>query len=613
MSDFLKTKFLSICPYGKQKLDKMVRDCIQRMLLLIVLSSFLLLTFNSLFSYGTKLYLLESIILAVYLVGVEAPNHYLQKKENKIYEQLLLYFSRVKHYYVARQHIANAVLDASEGMGYEVEQIAYELYHLLLENHRKEKIREYMEDHGSNRFLKLFLIQAYEASENGDTCFLNNVEQIRLELMEELYRRKKRAYLYAGYSFVTVAPFFSLPVLKSWGLGFTPELYYFYAGIGRLLEVLIFALTIIIYGFLANAREIVMFTEGTREQILCFDCFYQTDTVMRIIKSLEKKESAISKFVKQLILRAGEQISYGRLCIQMLLLASVTFLSLAVFFAETHRQERKIVLEQVDNIKELFPVAGEEKKEILASYILEITDLLRRKRQIQREEIVELVRSRVKLNNEHMEQETVKEIERRLAQYKKARGNIVEVIICLTCSLAAGGIPLLRLMFRIKMIQSEAEYEVKQFQSVLMMERKNYGVTILSLLEDMEIFSVCFKGVLRRCINSYSSDSAKALRRMKQEGSKLHAGFEYLADSFLSVDEVGIEKAFEETENNRRLLEKMSQLKAEIEQEKKRDSAELLARIPMLLAIGVYFILPFFVYSLQGVLDVFELMEEMQR
>jgi len=102
------------------------------------------------------------------------------------------------------------------------------------------------------------------------------------------------------------------------------------------------------------------------------------------------------------------------------------------------------------------------------------------------------------------------------------------------------------------------------------------------------------------------------LEQMKKEGGALQKGFEELADAFLSVDEVGISKAFAEVESNRRLLEKMTQLEEEISMERKLDNTDLVAKIPMVLSVGAYFIIPFFIFALQEVTEVFELLEELQ-
>jgi hypothetical protein len=220
----------------------------------------LMILWNRMLGVGSMLYMLESIILIIYLVCMEVSNYFFVEKENKVYQNLILYFSRVKHHYMACHHIANAVVNAAEGMSYEMERLAWETYRLLLESSRKEKILEYLECHELNRYWKMFLIQAYEVSEKGNAFFAENIEHIRLELMEEIYRRKHRQYAYSGYVFVTVTPFFLLPVLKSWGLEFTPELDFFYAGTGRILETVIFLITVTVYNLIIRAKEITLYS-----------------------------------------------------------------------------------------------------------------------------------------------------------------------------------------------------------------------------------------------------------------------------------------------------------------------------------------------------------------
>ena len=138
-------------------------------------------------------------------------------------------------------------------------------------------------------------------------------------------------------------------------------------------------------------------------------------------------------------------------------------------------------------------------------------------------------------------------------------------------------------------------------------------MTIVRLLEDIEIFSVVFHPIIRECINSYSSGPREALQKMKIMGSMLHESFSDLADGFLAVEEVGMKEAFAEVENNRSMLEKMSQLEADIQMERKKDSTDFLSKIPMVLTVGVYFILPFLFISFAGVGEVFLMLEELQR
>ena len=146
--------------------------------------------------------------------------------------------------------------------------------------------------------MKLFLVQAYEASEKGDllltqeeSLFSDNVEHLRLELMEDLYRRKKRAYEFAGYIFVSVTPFFMMPVLKQWGLDFAPELEVFYAGTGKLIELITFFSSVVIYGFINKAKEI---TDDTYAG-------YEADVEKLTSKTIEAIDKVIADKEKDLL------------------------------------------------------------------------------------------------------------------------------------------------------------------------------------------------------------------------------------------------------------------------------------------------------------------------
>ena len=593
-------------------MEKLVSDCERKLFLGMLLSGMVLVVWNTVIYKSSILYLAECMILAFYLLCMEVPNHQLQKIEDNVYRELLLYLSRVKHRYTTCHHMANSIMNAAEGMSYEIERLAEEMYRVLVECDRKEKVREYVRYHKTNRYLKLFLIQAYEVSEKGDMFFGENIEHLRLELMEELYRRKRRAYEFSGYIFVTIAPFFLMPVLRQWGLAFTPELEFFYAGAGMLLEIVTFVATVLIYGMILRAKEIVLFGESRRDSRWSRKDRYHIAFLDFLIRQFEKRKGVFRSRISQLLLKSGERTGYGTLCARMMLLAVCTFLGMTLFFAQTHSRERRAILEQVDTIETIAPVASEEKKQILSDHILALTKEYCKREEVTEEEVRNRLREEIRLGNESMEQETVKEIIKKTEQYKKTGGSVGDFFLCILAGAIMGAYPILRLSYQAQTIAAGAGYEVKQFQSVLWMGRNLQGATVVGLLEDMEVFSQCFKTCLRRCINSYGAGPQAALIRLKEEGSCIHEGFEELADAFLSVDEVGVQAAFEEVESNRRLLEKMTQLEAEIHMEKKKDTTELLTKIPMLLTVGAYFIFPFFSYSLQGVFEIFKVLEEMQ-
>ncbi len=616
----LKRKFLRICPYGEKELNVLIRQTIWKVEIVSIFVIVVLVLWNGFFHTGVSLYFLGSIFLGLYLVAMEVPNYIVQEKENKLYQDLLVYFSKVKHQYLSCHHIPNAIYNAAETMNYEVQQHAKKMYQILMSGNRKESIREYVLFFNCNRYLKLFLVQAYEASEKGDlllrreeSLFSDNVEYLRLELMEELYRRRKRAYEFSGYIFVTVTPFFMMPILKQWGLDFAPELEFFYAGTGKLIELITFFASIVLYGFINRAKEITLFLEPSSERKEKQNKFYRIGVIQRLIGKLEQQQGTFSIKIRELLLQSGIRTSYGYFVFQMIAITVISFLLLVGFMCGIHEKEKQSIVTTVNTLDMIMPVASEEKKQLMKEQIILIVKQYKEKENITEEEIKEVFRNRVYLSNQTMEQEIIAMITGKIIQYQQVKMVAWEWLFCFLGSIVAGMIPFFKVWYQVQTALSGTIYEIRQFQSVIIMERRLHGITLLGILEDMESFSQVFKSVLQKCINSYPSGPNKALQEMKKEGGKLHSSFEELADGFLSVDEVGIEKAFAEVEHNRVLLEKMSQLEAEINLEKKKDSTELLTKIPIFLTVGVYFIIPFFLFSMYGVFEVFTLLEELQR
>ena len=128
---FLKRKFLRICPYGEKELNVLLRQTMNKISICCVLVLVILFLWNGFFDIWISLYFFEGILFALYLVAMEVPNYVMQEKENQLYQDLLIYFSRVKHQYLSCHHIPNAVYKAAESMSYEVQQHAKKMYQIF--------------------------------------------------------------------------------------------------------------------------------------------------------------------------------------------------------------------------------------------------------------------------------------------------------------------------------------------------------------------------------------------------------------------------------------------------------------------------------------------------
>lgn len=419
----LELRLLAVCPYQEKERRRLAGRLVRHAVLLSCAAALLLLFWNYQLQKQITCYGVLCSGFLGWLLLREIPDRRLQKQEERLFRQMLDYLREVKQRFFAGRNIPNAIFDSAREQSHEIRLHAAELYGLLTDTRRENHVRNYVGSARKNKFWKLLLVQCYETSEKGDillpegsSMFAENVEQIRLELMSELHRRKKREHLFAGYLFVTVVPFLSLSVLQSWGIRLSSELRTFYQGPGRLIAAACFVVTVL--------------------------------------------------------------------------------------------------------------------------------------------------------------------LTRHIKEHARFGGSV-----------------------------SEIASEIQQFQTILWMERRFPEMTRLTLLEDMEAFSVRFRPILRECLNTYSSGPEQALRRMREQGGYYHPAFTEIAECFLMVEEVGVSAAFAGMENSRRMLEQEELLLAELQLENGKDRTELLSRLPSVLAVGAYFAVPFLLSALQGVWEIFEVLE----
>lgn len=609
-------QYMRCCPYGPERLKRISYQTAQTTMYVTLISGAAVFLWNLYIEHKISSYCLMCVALAGYVSCIEVPEWHVRRVERRLYHSMLSYFAMVKHLYLSYRNIPNAIHDAAEEAGEEMRLHAAVFYDILMGNERRERVRDYVAAETNHRYLKMFLLQAYEASEKGDmktlysdSLFSENVEYLRMEVMQEIYRRRRRAHELSGYAFVALAPIFMMSVLRKWGISLTEELESFYAGAGNSIMLLCFITTLAVYAAINRAKEIGL---QRRKVYSSTERFAEQKKIRRLLKKLEQPAGKWMEDLRKLLLQSGASSSPEGVLVQMAGDAMLVLTVVLLFFGSLHIKERSQLLQEAAHMELVAPTASEQLRRTLGEHILALTKQYSRSAVPEEEEILKEIRKRIYLPNREVERAAAGEVRQRLFALRYAHIRWYELLLCLFCAALGAVLPIAELGFRKRLIRAGALEEVKQLQSVVWLERRLEGLTITELLEDMEIFAVVFRPVIRECVNSYSSGPREALQKMKSTGRMLHESFSDLADGFLTIEEVGIEEAFAEVENNRNMLEKMSQLEADIQMERKKDSTDLISRIPMCLAVGAYFILPFLWVSFAGVGEVFLMLEELQ-
>ena len=404
MKERLRQRYEAIGPYGKKRMEEMVQRTYRNLLIGWLLGGCLITGWNFWLGMPFGLYVLGSMVLLCYVVYAEVTGTQIQNKEERLCKGLIEYLANVKHVYIADGNVTNALAESVEECGEEIRVHAALFYRILSSGGRKEKVRDYVVARGYPHFLKLLLVQAYEVSEKGDvvidngkSMFAENLEHLRLLVMEELYHRKKKKYEFAGYTFVTLVPFFAMPLIRLWGLEFSGDMTRFYDAFGRWIEVLTFGVTFIIYHFINRAKDIYFFWETPKRN-------YAVDSLPgKLERYFEEKQGDGSKRIRKLLYKTGQRESFGGFMVRTLGLGSLVAVGCGIFFT-------------FENVKWFYG--------LLCSVVLGI---------------------------------------------------------------GAAMYPFLGLLYRNRILRQHAEEEIRQFQSVLLMERRIEDMTIQELLEDMAL------------------------------------------------------------------------------------------------------------------------------
>lgn len=613
----IEKQYMRCCPYGTERLRKLSYKTAWATVCVAVAAGMGVFFWNLYVEHRVSSYCFMSIALAVYVVCIEVPEWYIRRVEERLYHSMLKYFATVKHLYLSYKNIPNAIHDAAEETGEEMRLHAAFFYDILIGNERRERVRSYVASETNHRYLKMFLVQAYEASEQGDmrtlyseSLFSENIEYLRMEVMQEIYRRRRRAHELSGYTFVTLTPVFMMSVLRKWGTDFTAELESFYAGAGNSIVLLCFIATLAVYIAINRAKEVGF---QKKEQRSLAEYFAERRQIYQFLKRMEQMAGKRLNWLKKLLMQSGMHISLEGILVRTVGNALLVSMIVVLFFNNLHIREYGRILHEAKQVERIVPTASEQMKKALERHMLALIKQYENRNIPTEDEIAIELRKLIYLPNKAAEKAISEEILQRLIKLQQIHIKWYEILLCIFCAFLGAVLPIAELVYRKGLIYAGAVEEIKQFQSVIWLERRLEGLTIVRLLEDIEIFSVVFHPIIRECINSYSSGPREALQKMKIMGSMLHESFSDLADGFLAVEEVGMKEAFAEVENNRSMLEKMSQLEADIQMERKKDSTDFLSKIPMVLTVGVYFILPFLFISFAGVGEVFLMLEELQR
>lgn len=583
-----------LCPGDKKEIEKKSIKFALRAWIICGAILFLL------FLIKPSLYNACRAVLLIWVVNSEMTYGTVRRGFMKVYRQLDVFLSDIRHFYYGREAVDEAILGAMETAGKEIKIHASKIYEILNSENMSEEVLKY-NDTSHNNFLKMFLAQCVSVIEYGDKTvhgeklFLTNIKNLKIDINVEIIKLNKINFLFMGINAIIISPVLSLDAIRKWSVSNIPELHDFYYGKnGIILMILMYVFTIILYVMTGYLRE--------NQVVLKKDYKYlETISNIKILKvaldNYMNKHYGKMEALRIDLKKMGENITPKQLMVKRLLFAAIAFILGISLFVNLHSINRHNILNNVDNIDKLTAAADDKQvrfmKEAVIKYVGKYKD-----KPIQEEEIKAfLSKNDLFKNNSTLTISISNEIAQRIKKYQDEYIKWYELLLNLLISYLAYCFPYLMIKFRKNIMKMNMNDEVIQFQSIILMLMYIDQMTIPKILEFMETFSVIFKDSIRACLNEYDSGDVEALNALKDR--ERFIPFQRLVDNFLMSDKIGLERAFDEIAVDRANTTEQRKLDTEINITNKGTLAKYIAYFHLVLVILVYMAIPFILESLR--------------
>lgn len=609
----IERAYMNLCPYEDYMLIRLTSETLTITFFISSISVIAILSMNLILEQKFSAYAIACAVLIVYILSVEILSVRVRAKERKLTEEFAFYFATVKHIYLAKRNVPQAIIEAADGMSHEITMHATQIYNILSGTERKGKVREYALDPRTNKYMKLFVGQAYEASERGDTLnehddaslFTKNLEFLRMEMMRDAHIKEKKDFKFQGYSFMTCLWVFFMVPLRNWGIDFAADMANFYNSLGYLIMIVSFIVTMLVYDNVNKAKAVD--TGNTIKDVDFFDKTASDSIIRKYMNMIEIRHTEGLEKIRKMLRETGSNSTLGAFVVRMTMYTVIGTLLGTTFFAAAHIQSRNHLLSEVNTLDGIVYVTSQNQKDAISQHILDMTREYLNE-EITLDELKKDFSNRMHISNKESVENICTEIQQRIASYRNEYLKWYEFALSLLLGVGAGLLPLLSLKYRYNIALAGRNNEIRQFQSIIIMERAFPDITVQQILEEMETFSVIFRNSIRKCLNSYSAGPKEALLELRDNEIDCRE-FVELIDGFLAVESVGVNKAFAEVYNNREMSENSRIFLEDVLMEKKRDITDMISMIPMAVVIGGYFVVPLCYYTFSSLSGVFDMLE----
>lgn len=534
----------------------------------------------------------------------------------KLLKQQLVYHELLRHKYYELKSVEDANHEACEALNkrglFEIYLQAERISDILSGADQESGLEHYYET-APNKYLKLLASMIHITREYGDTrkdggsVFIRGISYLSSEIRADVFKRERLKFALRSLNVISLLPVFLIKPLRQWaGNSFTPLNNFYNSKTGIILAIGTVLAAFAAYMALRRIQRFDGPGKPYSERKTLESRLYEMG-LYKVVDRLApgdytKKKADLESLIKGSVSGINVQILFTR----RILMGVLAFLLGLVLFVGLNLNNAHRILHVPEIPKGYLGgrLSGPE-----YAKLQEITDLDRailiRVGKKPDEALIRTVLAENGIQDKASQDLAVTRILDKCHRLSYCKFKWYELLLCILLFLLGYQMPVLNLHFLKSVRRIDMEEEVAQFQTIILMLKDMNRIHVEEILEWMEMFSIQFKEPIQKCLANFSSGSEEALDQLKEDVSfpPLTGIIENLQ---LANEELGVQKAFEELEDEMRYnQEKRKELHEHIV-ESKKNLGNIVGFLPVYSLITLYLIVPMIVTGLQSITAFYE-------
>lgn len=572
---------------------------VTKMLLTALTASAVIVIISIKAAAGDVFFILAGLTIT-YLMFITIIENGMESAEIKLMAQLQDFIDQVREQYNRLGRVDDAVSYTLDSLPYEIALHATKIHEVLTSTHIDKAVNEYI-DIAPNKYIMTFAAISATTMEygdkklkNGESLFLKNLNFLKEEVNIELLRQRKNNALFSGLTYVTLIPIIAVKPIESWAISNMPEIAEFYKGsYGIIAMAFVFFFSAIAYTVVRSLKSNV--SDRDQKETSLFKTISELPGIRQFLNGQVNRNYSKALRHNDMLRMTGDKLGINTFLVKRYVVGFVAMFLMGLILTTSIIRDKATQLHDFSQAFDSSIVTDDEYRETMQVVAEDYTNTLKDMDEdgsmnLTQDELKKEIMENTKVNNDQKADLVAQVVLERLQKNRNTYFHWYFMLAIVVSFFVGYMIPLWILMFKLQTVKMSMEDEVSQFQTLILILMHVDGVNTIMILEWMERFAFVFKDSISTCIIDLPHSGQKAIQAMQDKES--FAPFKSLCLNLLSIDNVGVEKAFSNVETDREYYKAKRQEDNEIIMKRKLEIGKWVSLFPVIFVFGAYMIYP---------------------